>query len=111
MCCCLRRSPNPPATSCLLLPVQVRLCPEHAQQLTYQKHQQLLRAHEAETRSRSPGSGTRKRRRIESEPAEGQQSELEAREGRSAEAPPSAPAAVKSSKPDRLDAALDGLFP
>ncbi len=110
MCC----SPNLPATSCLLLPVQVRLCPEHAQQLTYQKHQQLLRAQEAaasKTRSRSPGSGSRKRRCIESEPAEGQQGELGARERLSTDVPPCAPAAVKSSKPDRLDAALEGLFP
>lgn len=90
--------------------MQVRLCPEHAQQLTYQKHQQLLRAHQ-ETRSQSPGSGKHKRRRINSEPAEGQQGELGRREGRSADVSQSAPAAVKSSKPDRLDAALEGLFP
>ncbi|KAK9835322.1 hypothetical protein WJX81_001817 [Elliptochloris bilobata] len=75
--------------------VQVRLCPEHAQQLTYQKRQQLLRAQEAAAKK-----GSQKRRRGDSQPAAEQvQGGTDSQDG------------THAAKAGRLDAALEGLLP
>ena len=74
----------------------MRLCPEHAQQLTYQKREQQRRALDA-----AAVKGSRKRRRSESQPA--------AEKAQRSEGGPIGGQA--SAAGDGLDAALDGLFP
>ena len=74
----------------------MRLCPEHAQQLTYQKREQQRHAQEA-----AAAKGGRKRRRSESQPM--------AERAQGSDAGPVGGRA--SAHGDRLDAALEGLFP
>ncbi len=74
---------------------QVRLCPEHAQQLTFQKQQQLRRERDAAAERAQP----RKRRRQGEEPA------AEGRRGAAAQGP------AEAAEDGRVDAALAGMFP
>jgi len=76
----------------------VRLCPEHAQQLTFQKQQQLRRSRDAAAERAQP----RKRRR------QGEEPPADGRPGAAAQGPAEV---AEAAEDGRADVALAGLFP